>query len=76
MNQPLRFVSVKLSPVGRAQAVVCEQDGARAWPRPGDSVVVQTEAGAAMATVVAAPSRLMERRQQNGALTGRIVRLA
>jgi cell fate regulator YaaT (PSP1 superfamily) len=71
---PLRLVSVKLSPVARSQAVVFEADPARATPRPGESVVVQTDAGSALATVVASAPQLAERRQAMTA--GRVVRLA
>ena len=59
-----QFVSVKLSPVGRAQTFSTELldklDGA---PRPGDRVVVQTENGQALGTVVPSIPPIAERRR-------------
>lgn len=72
--QPLRFVSVKLTPVGRARAFAV--DGSiDAVPRAGDAVVVPSEAGPSVGTVVPAPASLNARRAGEGAVPA-IVRLA
>ena len=39
--QPLRFVSVKLSPVGRSQSYLVDEGDSTRVPRPGEQVVVQ-----------------------------------
>jgi cell fate regulator YaaT (PSP1 superfamily) len=74
VTEPLRFVSVKLSPVGRAQAVTLDAEPQRSVPRPGESVVIHTENGPALGTVVASPTQLDDRRRASA--TGRLVRLA
>jgi cell fate regulator YaaT (PSP1 superfamily) len=55
------FVSVKLSPIGRTQEFRVP-DGS-ATPLPGDAVVVQTDAGAALGHVVRTIPLLAEQRQ-------------
>jgi cell fate regulator YaaT (PSP1 superfamily) len=58
---PLAFVSVKLSPTGRTQEYRAN-DGAP-LPRPGEAVVVQTEAGPAVGHVVPTIPALVDRRR-------------
>ena len=50
-SDPARLVSVKLSPVGRAQTFVLDEERGEA-PRVGEQVVVQTDGGPAVGTVV------------------------
>ena len=69
---PVSLISVKLSPVGRAQAVVAGD----AVPRVGEQVVVQIDGGQAMGTVVHAIPQLAERRRLAGDSANRVVRLA
>ena len=73
--QPLRFVSVKLSPVGRAQVYGVDATGP-ALPRPGDTVVVATEQGPAVGTVVPTIAATAERRAAAGGVARGLVRLA
>jgi cell fate regulator YaaT (PSP1 superfamily) len=75
-SDPVRLVSVKLSPVGRAQTFVfdAEQDGA--LPHVGEQVVVQTDGGTAVGTVVRGVPQVLERRRPTGDSPQRVVRLA
>jgi cell fate regulator YaaT (PSP1 superfamily) len=52
-------VSVKLSPVGRAQTFVVSDSPDQRSPGPGDDVIVQTDSGAVLARVVRRPSTLV-----------------
>jgi cell fate regulator YaaT (PSP1 superfamily) len=73
-SSPGKLISVKLAPVGRVQTHVLADlpaDG----PRPGDHVVVQSESGPALATVVRSNPHLIERRRSMADSTTR-VRLA
>ncbi len=72
-QDPARLVTIKLTPVGRTETYLL--DGA-ATVRPGDAVVVQTEAGPAVGTVVRAPSALVERRRPPADSPRRVVRQA
>lgn len=58
-SHPLRFIPVKLTPVGRVQHV--RVDDGQALPRPGAAVVVQTEGGPELATAVAPIPQLASR---------------
>jgi cell fate regulator YaaT (PSP1 superfamily) len=73
---PVRLVSVKLSPVGRVQTLVADDVPAARPPRPGDQVVVNTEAGVSVATVVPSIPQLEERRRPPADTPHRVVRLA
>jgi cell fate regulator YaaT (PSP1 superfamily) len=68
-----RVVSVKLTPVGRAQSF---RAGDAAALRAGDRVVVTSEAGPALGTVVNSIPQLEERRRLPGDSPQRVVRLA
>ena len=72
-TDPVTFVSVKLSPVARAQTFAAEAlDKA---PRPGDQVVVQTGNGQALGTVVRSIPQIVERRREMDS-ANKAVRLA
>ena len=76
MNDPLpaRLVSVKLTPVGRAQAFPADLPETEAL-QPGDKVVVQCDNGPALATVVRSVSQLDAKRRVADPQQ-RVVRLA
>ena len=70
------LVAVKLSPVGRAQSFALGDVPPESVPRAGDRVVVQTESGQAVGTVVRAIHQLDEKRRPPPDSPQRIVRLA
>ena len=70
-----RLIAIKLTPVGRVQYVALE-GAAETAPRPGEQVVVQTEAGPAVGIVVPTIPQLAERRRPAAEPAGRVVRLA
>jgi cell fate regulator YaaT (PSP1 superfamily) len=72
--EPVRLVSVKLSAVGRVQTCVDSSEGAA--PRPGESVLIQTEAGQAVGTVVPTVPQLAERRRASNDGAPQVVRVA
>jgi cell fate regulator YaaT (PSP1 superfamily) len=72
---PLRFVSVKLTPVGRVHSYAVADDDRR-LPNAGESVVVQTESGPAVGTVVRGIPGVDERRRPPVDSPYRVVRLA
>ena len=74
--QPLRFVSVKLSPVGRSQSFLVDEGDATRVPRPGEQVVVQTENGPAIGTVTPLIPQIAARRPGAADPSHRVVRLA
>jgi len=69
---PPRFIPVKLAPVGRPQPCAVEH----AAPAPGATVVVQTEAGLGIGTVVRAIPQADARRHLPVEGPARVVRLA
>ena len=71
-----RLVSVKLTPVGRAQTFLLDEPAPSAPPRPGEQVVVQTDGGPAVGTVVPSIPQLDERRRPPADSPHRVVRLA
>jgi cell fate regulator YaaT (PSP1 superfamily) len=73
--QPLRFVSVKLTPVGRVQTFTLE-DRSAPLPEVGESVVVHTDNGPALARVAAAVPETVARKPGAGDPSRRVVRLA
>jgi cell fate regulator YaaT (PSP1 superfamily) len=73
---PVRLISVKLSTVGRAQTFLQGDLPAESVPSVGKQVLVQTEGGAAVGTVVRANPQLLERRRPPADSPHRIVRLA
>jgi cell fate regulator YaaT (PSP1 superfamily) len=72
---PARIVSVKLTPVGRAQAFLTDLP-AESLPRTGEQVVVQCEGGPAVGTVVRSVAELDERRRPAADSPLRVVRIA
>jgi cell fate regulator YaaT (PSP1 superfamily) len=70
------LVAVKLTPVGRAQTFLAADMPADAAPRPGDRVVVQTDAGTALGTVVRRIPQLDDKRRPPADAPQRVVRLA
>jgi cell fate regulator YaaT (PSP1 superfamily) len=61
---PVPLVAVKLTPVGRAQTFPLGDVPPDSVPRAGDRVVVQTENGQAVGTVVRAIHQLDEKRER------------
>jgi cell fate regulator YaaT (PSP1 superfamily) len=75
-SEPARLVSVKLTPVGRAQTFLAGDLPTDTVPRPGETVVVHTEGGHAVGTVVRSIPQLAERRRPPADSPNRVVRLA
>lgn len=76
MSELPRTITVKLTPVGRAQTFVLDADADEPLPRPGQRVVVQAEGGTAVGTVVPTIPALVERRRPPADTPQRVVRLA
>jgi cell fate regulator YaaT (PSP1 superfamily) len=72
---PARLLSVKLSPVGRAQPFLTDLPD-HALPRPGDQVIVEGENGPAVGTVVRSIPQIQARRRLPADSPQRVVRLA
>ena len=70
------LVAVKLTPGGRAQSFVLGDTHRDAAPRTGDAVVVQTENGTAVGTVVRSIPQLEPKRRPPADSPNRVVRLA
>ena len=75
MSNAVPLVAVKLTPVGRAQTVL-PLDAPADASRVGDRVVVQTDAGAALGTVVRRIPQLDDKRRPLPDAPQRVVRLA
>jgi cell fate regulator YaaT (PSP1 superfamily) len=73
---PIRLVSVKLTPVGRAQTELLDDLPSTRAVHVGDRVVVQAESGPALATVVPSIPQLNERRRPTSDSSHRVVRVA
>jgi cell fate regulator YaaT (PSP1 superfamily) len=76
MAQPERLVSVKFNPVGRAQTFAADDLPSSSTPQPGAAVVVQTDAGAAVGTVVRTPPQIADRRRASVEPSHRVLRIA
>lgn len=74
-SRPLRFISVKLTSVGRAHTYAVDGNSVEPLPRAGASVVVQTEHGPAVGTVAASIPQTASRRPP-ASESNRLVRLA
>ena len=61
MSETIRYVSVKFSPMGRVQAFLLGDIGNAPSPATHERVVVQTESGPAVGTVVATIQAVAER---------------
>jgi len=74
-NLARRFVSVKFSPIGRPQTFLLNDIVfPDTPPSAGDTVVVQSEAGAAVGSIVSTPVAVLERRQLPPQSPNRVVR--
>jgi cell fate regulator YaaT (PSP1 superfamily) len=71
-----RFVSVKFTEVGRPQTFGLDDRLSEARPQPGEKIVVRTESGQAVGTVVRTIPQLAERRLSASDGASRAVRLA
>ena len=71
-----RLVSVKFSPVGRAQTFIADDLPSSVRPRAGESVVVHGDSGPAVGTVVHGASQVTGRRQPAADSPQRVVRMA
>ena len=70
------LVAVKLTPVGRVQTYLRASGPALPEPRPGDRVIVQTDGGPAVGTVVRAIPQLEAKRRPAEDSPQRVVRVA
>jgi cell fate regulator YaaT (PSP1 superfamily) len=70
------LVAVKLTQVGRVQTYLSGDDSAQTPPRVGDRVVVQTDAGPAVGTVVRGIPQLDAKRRPPDDSPHRVVRVA
>jgi cell fate regulator YaaT (PSP1 superfamily) len=76
-NPPVRVVSVRFSPIGRAQTFLLNDLlFAEGVPAAGDKVVVQSEAGTAVGAIVQTPPAVMARRLPPEHSPNRVVRKA
>ncbi len=71
-----RLVSVKLTPVGRPHTFLATPRSGDMAPRPGERVVVQSDGGAAVGTVVRGVPQVAERRLPQGEAPPRVIRVA
>ena len=71
-----RLVSVKLTPVGRAQTFLSGDLPNDALPSPGDRVVVQSEAGPSVGAVVRSIPQLEDKHRPADDSPQRVVRIA
>jgi cell fate regulator YaaT (PSP1 superfamily) len=76
MSELPRTITVKLTPVGRAQTFVLDSHADEPLPRSGQRVVVHAEGGTALGTVVPTIPALLERRRPAADTAQRVVRLA
>ena len=75
-SDPVRLVSVKLTPVGRAHTLPAADLPADSSPSPGTRIIVQGENGTAVGTVVRSIPQLEERRRPPADSPHRAVRVA
>ena len=75
-SDPVRLVSVKLSPVGRAQTFLLDDRAFRSTPRAGDRVVVNADNGPAVGTVTRSVQEINARRRPPADSPQRVVRVA
>ena len=78
MSAPIRLplVNVKLTPVGRAQTFLLGELPGHLVPKSGDRVVVQTDGGTAVGTVVRGIPQLEAKRRPPADSPQQVVRLA
>ena len=75
-SDPVRLVSVKLSPVGRAQTFLLDDRAFRSTPRAGDRVIVHADNGPAIGTVTRSVQEINARRRPPADSPQRVVRVA
>ncbi len=75
-SDPARLVSIKLTPVGRAQTFLLDDLPGGTVPKVGQSMVVQTDGGPALGTVVQSIPALAERRRPAPDSPHRAIRMA
>jgi cell fate regulator YaaT (PSP1 superfamily) len=75
-SDPVRLLSVKLSPVGRAQTFLLDDRASRSTPRVGDRVIVHAENGPAVGTVTRSIQEIDARRRPAADSPQRVVRVA
>ena len=76
-DAPTRFVSVKFAPIGRPQTFLLNDLSFGADPPSvGDRVVVQSDAGSALGTIVPTPQGVMAKRHPPEHSPNRVVRKA
>ena len=75
-TEPVRLFSVKLTPIGRAQVFIGDGSAAAQAPRAGEQVVVSTDAGPALGTVVRGVSAIVERHRPSDDSSKRVIRVA
>ena len=76
MSDATRFISVKLTPVGRSQPFLFDRPESHPAPRVGSSVVVQADGVPTLGTVVASISQVADRLRPASDSPHRVVRLA
>jgi cell fate regulator YaaT (PSP1 superfamily) len=74
--EPVRFVSVKLSQIGRPQSYILGDGASDLRPKRGDQVVVQTDNGPALGTVVPTLAALEDKRRPEASSSHQVVRVA
>ena len=75
-SDPARLVSVKLTPVGRAQTFLLGDAPIDPPPIPGHQVVVHADSGPSVGTVVRSIPQLEDKRRPSADSPHRVVRLA
>jgi cell fate regulator YaaT (PSP1 superfamily) len=75
-SHPLRYVSVKLTPVGRANTYRVDAETIARMPKVGEPVVVHTESGPALGTVAPTIPQIATRRPEASDPGHHVVRLA
>jgi cell fate regulator YaaT (PSP1 superfamily) len=71
-----RLISVKLTPMGRANSFLSTPRNGESGPRPGQQVVVHVEGAPAVGTVVRGVPQTAERRVAHGAEVPKVIRVA
>jgi cell fate regulator YaaT (PSP1 superfamily) len=75
-SEPVRFVSVKLNQIGRPQSFLLTGAPGESRLKRGDQVVVQTDNGPALGTVVPTPAPVEDRRRPDPSSPHQLVRVA
>ena len=73
---PVRLVSAKLTAVGRVQTFLLDEAANEEAPRPGEEIVVQTDNGQTIASVVASIPQIEDKRRAAADPSHQVVRRA